>query len=148
MVLGAVRRRMTDALAARRGVVVVGSSRETQALATRLAESFDVTYVSDRAGLVDAARAEGVDAHRDSLDDETDLCASDIAVDAADVATDHDRTSLLLAQRLTTSGEITDLVVRVNDPAREDAFAALGAETVCGPEVLAPEIGGALGEGP
>ncbi len=136
---------MSDA-PGRRRVVVVGSSHETRALAARLADEFDVTFVSDRRDVLAGARAEGVDARHDTLDRESELPSWDLAADAAVVATDRDKTNMLVAQQLKTLRGVRDIVVRVNDPDREGAFAGLDVATVCGSDTLTPQVSATLEE--
>jgi len=146
MVIGDARRRMNDALDRSTSVLILGSSRDVRALAADLSEEFDVTLVSDQPEIVSAARVDGIEAHEAALDSGTDLAALDLTADAAVVTAVRDRTNLLVTQFLRTRGEVSRIVVRLNDPEREDAFAELGVETICPTEVLTPEIRAALEE--
>ena len=145
MVLGVARRRL-DAASRRRTVVIVGSSRETRALAEHLSDGAAVTFVSDRTELLEGL-PEGVAGLYDPLDGETALGATGIEADAAVVATDRDRTNLLVAQQLKTAAGVGTLVVRVNDPDREDVFAAAGVATLCPSDLVAPAVDELLAEG-
>ena len=144
MVLGIARRRL-ERPSRRRHVVVVGSSRETRALAEYLAERFAVTFVSDRASLLDGL-ADGVESLYDPLDGDSAIGSAGLSADAAVVATARDRTNLLVAQQLKTAAGVEDLVVRVNDPDREDVFAAVGVETLCSSDLVTPAVDELLGE--
>jgi trk system potassium uptake protein TrkA len=124
---------------------VVGSSRETRALAVHLAERFDVTFVSDRPSLF-AGLPDGVETHQDSLDGASALAAAGLEADAAVVATDRDRTNLLVAQQLKTAAGVEQLIVRVNDPERADVFAAVGVETVSLADLMLPAVDSLLDE--
>ena len=146
MVIGDARRRMNDALDRSTSVLILGSSRDVRALAADLSEEFDVTLVSDQPEIVRAAHVDGIEAHEAALDSGTDLAALDLTADAAVVTAVRDRTNLLVTQFLRTRGEVSRIVVRLNDPEREDAFAELGVETICPAEVLTPEIRAALEE--
>jgi trk system potassium uptake protein TrkA len=146
MVIGDARRRMNDALDRSTSVLILGSSRDVRALAADLSEEFDVTLVSDQPEIVSAAHADGIEAHEAALDSGTDLAALDLTADAAVVTAVRDRTNLLVTQFLRTRGEVSRIVVRLNDPEREDAFAELGVETLCPAEVLTPEIRATLEE--
>jgi trk system potassium uptake protein TrkA len=146
MVIGDARRRMNDALDRSTSVLILGSSRDVRALAADLSEEFDVTLVSDQPEIVSAAHADGIEAHEAALDSGTDLAALDLTADAAVVTAVRDRTNLLVTQFLRTRGEVSRIVVRLNDPEREDAFAELGVETICPAEVLTPEIRATLEE--
>ena len=146
MVLGSARRRMSEALDRSMSVLVVGSSPESRALARRLADDYDVTFVSDRSALVDGANADGVVARESRLDEGSELAALDLSADAAIVATSRDRTNLFVVQHLRSRYDVPLLVVRVNDPAREDVFSGPDVETICSADVLAPAIRTALGE--
>jgi trk system potassium uptake protein TrkA len=146
MVIGDARRRMNDALDRSTSVLILGSSRDVRALAADLSEEFDVTLVSDQPEIVSAARVDGIEAHEAALDSGTDLAALDLTADAAVVTAVRDRTNLLVTQFLRTRGEVSRIVVRVNDPAREDVFTGPDVETICSADVLAPAIRTALGE--
>ncbi len=137
---------MTDAFDRPTTVVVVGSSHDVRALAGLLSDDYDVTFVSDRPELVSGASADGLDAHEAPLDDGSAIAALGLKADAAIVAATSDRVNLFVAQHLRTRGDISQIVVRVNDPDREDVFDGLGAETICSTDVLAPEIRSALAD--
>lgn len=137
---------MTDALGNRDSVLVVGSTHEARALASRLADTFDVQFISDNRPLLEAAEADGLEAVYTSLDNGIDLAAVDLSADAAVVAATRDRTNLLVAQQLRTRGDVPRLVVRVNHPDRKAVFTPLGVETVCGTDVLAPAVRSSLEE--
>lgn len=128
----------------RRRVAVVGSSRGTRALAAHLADRFDVTFVSDRQALL-GGLPENVETLSDSLDGDSALAGAGIEADAAVVATDRDRTNLLVAQQLKTASGVGRIVVRLNDPEREDVFAAAGVATVCPSDHVAPAVETLLG---
>lgn len=51
-------------------------------------------------------------------------------IDTAVIATAHDSTNLLAAQRLRLASD-ADILVRLNDPLHRQAFADLDVETVC-----------------
>lgn len=144
MVLSTARRRMSEAVDRSTSVLIVGSSQDARAIAERLAasEHYEVVFGTERADLV-AQADETVDARELRFDD-GGLAALHLRVDAAVVATERDRTNLLVAQTLRARGEVGRLVVRVNDPDREELFAGLGAETVCPTDVLAPAFESAL----
>lgn len=125
-------------------VLVIGTSRDAQALARHLSAEHEVHFASDRAALVDGAKADGMEASALKLDGGSELGALDLAVDAAIVATSRDRTNLLVVQHLRARSDVSQIVVRVNDPDREDAFGGLGVETICSTEILAPEISARL----
>jgi trk system potassium uptake protein TrkA len=144
VVLGIARRRL-ERPSRRRRVVVVGSSRETRALAEYLADRFDVTFVSDRASLLDGL-PDGIESLYDPLDGDSALASAGLSADAAVVATARDRTNLLVAQQLKTAAGVDDLVVRVNDPDRVDVFAAIGVETLCSSALVTPAVDDLLGE--
>jgi len=144
MVLGEARRRMSGAVGSPDSVLVVGSSHDVRTLAARLDEEFAVSFVSDREDVVEGATENGLDARFAAFDDGQDLRALDLDVDAALVAADRDRTNLLLTQQLRTALGVSNLVVRVNDPSREEMFAALDVETICPSDVLTPEISGLI----
>jgi trk system potassium uptake protein TrkA len=137
---------MNDALDRSTSVLILGSSRDVRALAADLSEEFDVTLVSDQPEIVRAAHVDGIEAHEAALDSGTDLAALDLTADAAVVTAVRDKTNLLVTQFLRTRGEVSRIVVRLNDPEREDAFAELGVETICPAEVLTPEIRATLEE--
>jgi len=145
VVLGAARRRMTDALSGPESVLVVGSTQETRALAEHLAEGYAVTFVTDRTDLVEQAD-DRIVAREVPLSDGGALGELDLSADAAVVAAARDRTNLFVAQILEARGEVDRVVVRVNDPDRRELFSALGAETVCPTDVLAPAFESALEE--
>lgn len=146
MVLRSARRRMSEALDRPTSVLLVGSSPESRALASRLADDYDVTFVSDRPALVDGANADGIDAREARLDEGSELAALDLSADAAIVAASRDRTNLFVVQHLRSRYDIPLVVVRVNDPDREDVFTGPEVETICSTDVLAPAIRTALGE--
>ncbi|WP_436926508.1 NAD-binding protein [Halosimplex amylolyticum] len=146
MVLGSARRRVSEALDRPTSVLVVGSSQESRALARRLADDYDVSFVSDRSDLVNGATADGIDARESRLDEGSELAALDLSADAAIVAASRDRTNLFVVQHLRSRYDVPRLVVRVNDPDREDVFTGPEIETICSTDVLAPEIRTALGE--
>ncbi|MFC7194971.1 NAD-binding protein [Halosimplex aquaticum] len=135
---------MNDVLARPRKTMVVGTSREAQTLACRLAEDFDVTFVSDQEELLTGDRTADFDTEYAALDDGSDLSMLDLSVDAAVVAAGRDRINMLAAQHIRTRCDVDRLVVRVNDPSRESAFAALDAETICPTDVLEPAIRSSL----
>jgi Trk K+ transport system NAD-binding subunit len=146
VVLGAARRRMSGASEAPKSVLVVGSSQDARAIAERFADrGYAVVFAADRRDLV-ARAGDAVDAREVRFDDGSGLAALDLSVDAAFVAATRDRTNLLVARTLRARGEVGELVVRVNDPDREEIFADLGAETVCQTSLLAPAVETALGE--
>lgn len=127
-----------------RAVLVIGSSQESRALARHLSAEYDVRFVSDRSALVDGAKAEGIDARELQLDAGSELGTLDVSADAAIVATPRDRTNLFVVQHLRSRDDISQIVVRVNDPDREDVFAGLDVDTICSTSVLAPEISSVL----
>jgi len=143
VVLTAARRRMNDALDAPTSVLVVGSSADARALAERFAESYAVTFVTER-GRLAGHTANGVVIHEAPLDDAGALGALDLTADVAVVTTARDQTNLLVTQALRLRSDVGRIVVRVNDPDRGDLFTALGAETVCPTAALAPAFETAL----
>jgi Trk K+ transport system NAD-binding subunit len=144
MVLGKASRRMSEVVSSASRVLVVGSSHDVLSLASGLDEEFEVVFAGNRDDVVAGATEQGLEARYTAFDDGRDLRALDLDVDAALVAADRDPTNMLVTQQLRTSLGVSNVVVRVNDPTREDAFAALGVETICPSDVLTPEIKGLI----
>jgi Trk K+ transport system NAD-binding subunit len=109
-----------------RRVLVIGSD----AVGVRVAEALPVepTFVGFDERTVERvgnAASESVVVDTERFDVPAD------EYDTALVTTAEDSLNLLYAQRLRVDNGVSDVVVRVSDPQYHDAFAALGADTVC-----------------
>lgn len=115
---------------------VLGSGPVAETIARHLhADGHTVTVVGDAADAAD---------HRIVRGDPTDLQrleAADIAPDSTViVATPRDERNLLLAQLVRTHFDVTDVVVRVNDPDRHDPVVAAGHDPFCVTTVLSTAL--------
>lgn len=103
-------------------VAVVGDDA-ARGVATRLADSATVQYLSDDEHLVQQAANQGLAAESVDVTDVGSLCAAaGDDLDAAVVSLDPDRTALLTAQSLRTTCDVEHVIVCVSETAYRDAF--------------------------
>jgi len=127
-------------------VVVVGD-QISAGMADRLADDYEVLLVTDDEAALGTARSGGVETATGDVTDGAFLREQASGVDAAVIATERDRTNLLITQLLRTAVSIDRIVVRLNDPTRRDVFDDIDVDLVDGGSVLAAEVGKTLSTG-
>lgn len=78
--------------------------------------------VSDDAEVVRSAERDGIEARKADITSGSALAATAAEVDAAIVAAERDRVSLLAAQLLRTVCDVSTVAVLLNDPANRELF--------------------------
>jgi Trk K+ transport system NAD-binding subunit len=130
-----------------RPTVVIVGDQISAGMADRLAEDFDVLLVTDDDAVLGTARSQGVDTAGGDATDGAFLRGAVADADAAVVATERDRTNLLVIQLLRTAVSIDRIVVRLNDPTKRDAFENIDVDLIDGSSILAAEVGKTLAPG-
>jgi len=127
-----------------RPTVIVVGDQISVGMADRLADDYDVVLVTDDDAVLGTPRSGRVETAAGDLTDGAFLREQAADVDAAVVATERDRTNLLVTQLLRTAVSLDRIVVRLNDPIKRDAFADIDVDVIDGSSILAAEIGKTL----
>jgi Trk K+ transport system NAD-binding subunit len=124
---------------------VIGDDGVGIGVAQRLGGTADPTFVGPNRRTVEAAESAGTDARRADLTDPWSLRRAGVDdADLAVVACDGDDRNVLVAQLLTATLGVDDVVVRLADPRNADAFDDVDVDTVCVSSMLAEEIAARL----
>jgi trk system potassium uptake protein TrkA len=110
-------------------VFVIGGGLVGRDVADRLTASGEAVTFVDRSPPTDPPPCESIHVV-DTLDTESFRALDFADVDAALVLEPEDAPNLFVAQLLRSKYDVSDVVVRVNDPGRVNVFDNVGVETV------------------
>lgn len=138
--------RTDGGLADTAGPVVVVGDEAAIGVAVYLDDEHQVRLLSNDPAVVRTGTSRGIDARLVELDDGGRLREHVEDVASAVVATDRDRSNLLVAQLLRTVGSVDHVVVIVNDPRFLEVFEDVEIEAIHGSSLVGPSIGDTLGD--